>query len=419
MMMKNSACMIPIAANQSLQPNTPPVNTSHKVLTIAGFMSGTSLDGVDVAILKTDGERILEMGPCLTLPYPAWMQKALRQILGTEILTEDVFKVSECVMDYHVRALNLLLENHPNVRLDLLSVHGQTIFHQGRQIASKENNHWENGHTACARTWQLCLPEILAERFSLPVVFDHRTADIQQGGEGAPLVPIFHAALASVMISPLQIPVAFVNIGGVSNITVVTSANTEDLWAGDVGPGNALINDYVLKHFDCSYDEGGAFARRGRVNHNLLQTWLNYSYFKAPFPKSLDRDDFSGILRDLENESLDPLDGVATLTAFTVQGILHALPLSLNAVIVCGGGRHNLVMMEGLKQGADYPILNCDDVRVDLPFGACALNGDGMEAYAFAYLGARSYRGLPTSFPNTTGVRFPVVGGQLCVPILS
>lgn len=382
------------------------IKSENSILTVAGFMSGTSLDGVDVAILKTDGCTIFEVGPCLTLPYETAFQQKLQKCLGAHTLTQDIMDMTSILMDYHVRALSMLLHEHPSITLDLLSVHGQTLFHQGRR--------WNAGRLAydTASTWQACLPDILAKAFKCPVVFDHRTQDIEQGGEGAPLVPIFHWALAQSLQKTSAFPMAFLNIGGVSNITVLPTHKKDTMWAGDVGPGNALINDYVSKNFSKMYDEGGRFAAQGKMHPLLVEQWMTHDYFHEPFPKSLDRDTFSFVLKDVQ--PLSPLDGVATLTSFTVKSIMHALPDDLKTLLVCGGGRHNQTLMTSLQSHLSCSVMPCDHVALLLSSGqTVSLNGDGMEAYAFAYLGARTYYGLATSFPKTTGVPFPVRGGRL------
>ena len=382
---------------------------SSPILTVAGFMSGTSLDGVDVGLLKTDGNTIFEVGPSLTLPYPKDFQEQLQHILGIKTLTPEVINVTQTLMTYHIQALQSLIEESRYDTPDLLSVHGQTLFHQKRQW-NPHQWYYEKGFT-----WQVCIPEQLIQAFNRPVVFDHRTNDIEQGGEGAPLVPIFHFALARSFADHFSLPIAFLNIGGVSNITLIPTHQEKEMWAGDVGPGNALINDYVEKHFSLPYDAGGSLAAQGTIHKNLVQEWMKDPYFSEPFPKSLDRNMFAYVTHNLV--SLSPLDSVATLTDFTVQSTLHALPKNLSVVLVCGGGRHNQTLMTSLQTALSFPVFPCDDFPLTWPCGKRdAINGDSLEAYAFAYLGARTYYGLSTSFPNTTGVPFPVVGGKIVYP---
>ena len=381
----------------------PPKNS---ILTVAGFMSGTSLDGVDVALLKTDGHTIVDIGPSLTLPYEPSFQQMLQKLLNTCTLCKEVIEATHLLMEYHVRALWMLLKDHPSLTPDLLSVHGQTLFHQGRR--------WNLDRMSYdpASTWQVCLPDMLYKAFQCPVIFDHRTKDIDQGGEGAPLVPIFHWALAQSLKEVYTLPLAFLNIGGVSNITVIQEGKEEAMWAGDVGPGNALINDYAQRHFSKPYDEGGKLATHGHIHQHLVEKWMTHDYFHAPFPKSLDRNTFSFVLKDIHD--LSPLDGLATLTSLTVRSIVHSLPKNLTTLLLCGGGRHNHAIINPLHAALSCPVMPCDNVTLTLPSNkAVPLNGDSMEAYAFAYLGARTYYNLPTSFPKTTGVPFPVVGGSI------
>ncbi|MBX9977267.1 MAG: anhydro-N-acetylmuramic acid kinase [Alphaproteobacteria bacterium] len=360
-----------------ISPKTYPV-------TIAGFMSGTSLDGVDVAVITTDGEKVLAWGEALTLPYPKDFQNRLRGILGKEVITPEIVAVTRELMDYHISAYHALTHRKD---IDMLAIHGHSIFHEPRGDFP--------------RTWQICDPEYVQESIKKPILFDFRSNDIINGGEGAPLVPIFHLALAKNHLKAEK-PLAFLNIGGVSNMTFIPSNNPSDMLAGDMGPGNALVNDYMVSNVGKLYDDGGAMALSGKIDHTRVHQWLKHPYFARAFPKSLDRDTFKNTLFDVQ--SLSAEDAVATLSELTVRAIADYLPGEVKSLILCGGGRKNAYFTKRLCE-----ILPCIVMDSDV----LDLKGDMLEAQAFAFLGARCYFGLPTSFPRTTGVAFPTVGGRL------
>ncbi len=357
-------------------------------LTIAGFMSGTSLDGVDVAVIKTDGFQILEWGEHLTLPYPSEFQRRLKAILGTDVITREIVAVTKELMDYHIKAYKNLSSQST---IHMLAVHGHTIFHDPRPTLKG----------IPPRTWQICDPEYLQQALHKPIVYDFRSQDIMNGGEGAPLVPIFHLALTKILEETADKPVIFLNMGGVSNVTLVPSSHPYDLLAGDMGPGNALINDYVFEHFGKPYDDGGTIALSAQPDRRIVNAWLGHPYFGRPFPKSLDRDTFKNILGDVH--SLPKEVSVATLSEFTVQAIVRFLPLLPKTLIVCGGGRKNQYFMKRLRSELSCSVIDSDQLHYD---------GDAIEAQAFAFLGARCYFGLTISFPRTTGVAFPICGGR-------
>ncbi len=358
-----------------------------KIYNSIGLMSGTSLDGIDVALIRTDGEGFLERGPSMTYSYPPERQALLSQALKDAAVITDrtqrpgcLAEVEEKLTHWHVGALEKFFEttDYDNTMIDVIGFHGQTILHRPEQKL----------------TVQLGLGQIIADTFLIPVVYDMRAADVAAGGQGAPLVPAYHRALAK---NP---PMAFVNIGGVANVTHI-SANS-DLLAFDTGPGNALINDWVHKHTGATHDEGGALALAGNISAKHLKAALENSYFQKRPPKSLDRNSFENF--SVEDLSLE--NGSATLTAFTVHSIAraaHWFHEPVNTWVICGGGRHNAAIMQGLKE-----ILGNVQSAEEAGF-----NGDSMEAEAWAYLAVRSLRGLPISFPGTTGVASALTGGVL------
>ncbi len=346
-----------------------------------GLMSGTSLDGVDAAWIETDGETIARTGPSATLLYEDDFRADLRALLDLApgLTPQHPFlrQVERRLTLEHALAVGLL-----GTAADVIGFHGQTILHA----------------PASGRTWQIGDAPLLAARCHTKVVHDFRSADVAAGGEGAPLAPLFHAAMAAKLPKPLLI----VNIGGVANITFL-GANGEII-ACDTGPGNGPLDDFCARHTGQPFDKDGAFAASGFARQDRVAALLAHPYFRLPAPKSLDRLTFSALIAQAI-EGLDGPDGAATLTAFTVAAIAGtALPASPLRVLVCGGGRKNTHIMQRLSKAFDCPVE---------PVEAVGWDGDALEAQCFAYLAVRSLRGLPLSLPTTTGVKHPMPGGQL------
>jgi anhydro-N-acetylmuramic acid kinase len=288
------------------------------------------------------------------------------------------------VTDAHAAAVRTLLEEAGLAPRDiaLLGFHGQTILHRPKE----------------QRTWQIGDGARLAQLVRIDVVDDFRSADVKAGGEGAPFVPLYHAALAARLTTP-ALPLVIANIGGVANVTFVAEGM---LLAFDTGPGNAAIDDWAFRHTGQPVDRNGALASSGRVDEATLATMLAHPYFDLKPPKSLDRADFG----PEAVAQLSPQDGAATLTAFTAAALVRArdhFPRKENAWIIVGGGRHNPATMRELRARLDVPVLAAEDA---------GWRGDFIEAEAFAYLAARSRKGLPLSLPTTTGVRVPQTGGR-------
>lgn len=364
-----------------------------RVMKAIGLMSGTSMDGVDAAILDTDGESIAAFGPARFTPYAEEMRARLRNGLDWAAanatggpLPRAIAELERELTQAHAAAVRALLtEAHlkPNA-IDVIGFHGQTLIHRPAQRF----------------TLQIGSGPALASATGIAVVNDFRTADVRAGGEGAPLVPIYHAALARD-----RAPVAVLNIGGVANVTFIGKDGT--LLAFDTGPGNAPIDDWALKYNGKPIDLGGALAGRGRVNQNVVAHLLQSPYFAKAAPKSLDRMDFAlDMARNLSVE-----DGAATLTAFTAQAVAKAREHFAEQPrdwIVCGGGRLNPTLMKELRAAlAPANVIAAEDA---------GWRGDFIEAEATAYLAVRSLRGLPISFPMTTGVKTPMTGGVLSTP---
>jgi anhydro-N-acetylmuramic acid kinase len=363
------------------------------VLKVIGLMSGTSLDGIDAAILDTDGEDIAIPGPALTLPYHVWtramLHEALKlagQISPTAPVPSEIQKAETLLTGAHADAVRVLLERAKLSAKDIayLGFHGQTVLHR----------------PADKRTWQIGDGAALARATGIAVVNEFRLADIAAGGQGAPFVPLYHLVRAKGMERPL----AVVNIGGVANITYIGTKG--ELIAFDTGPGNAALDDWALKHTGEAVDRDGKLARAGEVNETVLSFMLDHPVFLKPPPKSLDRFDFPMAVV----EGLSPADGAATLTAFTAAAVARAkehLPEVPRAWIICGGGRHNPVLMQELRAWVGGKVMTAEDA---------GWRGDFLEAEAFGYLAVRSVRGLPLSLPSTTGVPYPMTGGRLHAP---
>ncbi|BBK32507.1 anhydro-N-acetylmuramic acid kinase [Allostella humosa] len=356
---------------------TPDPHTS-PVLAI-GLMSGTSLDGVDAALIETDGQRVRRLGHAVTVPYAPDFRERLRAVLGDR---GDVAGAARELTLRHGEAVGRLLDLAGVAAADVAVVgfHGQTILHR----------------PADRLTRQIGDGALLAKLTGITVVDDFRSADVAAGGEGAPLVPVYHRALAA----GLERPLAVLNIGGVANVTWI--GPDDDLVAFDTGPGNALVDDWVMATTGRPFDEGGSLAAAGRVDGDVLKRLLAHPYFTRPAPKSLDRDE----LGRREWAHLSPADGAATLAAFTVEAVAAGqdlCPAAPSRWLVGGGGRHNQVLLDGLRQRLGVPVE---------PVEAVGWDGDALEAEAFAFLAVRSLRGLPLSLPRTTGVPQPMAGGR-------
>jgi anhydro-N-acetylmuramic acid kinase len=341
-------------------------------------MSGTSLDGIDVAMIETDGVAHVVAGPTLTVPYARDFRERLRGVLGG---IGPVIAVEAELTRLHGDAVEQLLALYPDLAVDLVGMHGHTILHRPSE----------------RRTWQLGDGGALAQRLGIDVVADFRSADVAAGGEGAPLAPLFHAALAAALPKPL----AVLNLGGVGNVTWIGESG--GILAFDTGPGNALIDDWVRRHTGAAADFDGALARSGRASQRHVAPFLEHPYFARRPPKSLDRDDFRKALP----EDLSLEDGAATLTEMTAAAVAAGarhFPSPAREWLVCGGGRHNPALMAALARRLGAPVRSVE---------AVGWSGDVLEAQAFAYLAVRAAAGLPLSLPSTTGAPRPMPGGRL------
>jgi anhydro-N-acetylmuramic acid kinase len=362
--------------------------------TAIGLMSGTSMDGIDLALLKSDGKALLEFGPTLAIDYPPDIRRRIEQGLveATEIEQREqrpgtLFQLEQDLTNLHATAVSrfMSINRLKSADIDLLGFHGQTVLHRPTQ----------------ALTVQLGDGPALAEQTGIDVVHDMRAADMTAGGQGAPLVPVFHRALAGRL--DCEGPICFVNIGGISNITYVDG---DTLIAFDCGPGNALIDQWVQTKAGIPYDQGGHIASEGGVVRSIVDRYLKAPFFDLPGPKSLDRGDFP----PLDPTVADLSDGARSLAQVTAGGIYRSvdhLPKKPRIWIICGGGRLNSVIVRDLQQ---LTVADGAEIRISDEIG---LQGDMLEAQAFAYLAVRSINGLPLSFPATTGCRQATSGGLL------
>ncbi|WP_439817416.1 anhydro-N-acetylmuramic acid kinase [Zavarzinia sp. CC-PAN008] len=356
---------------------------------VIGLMSGTSMDGVDAALLETNGEGVQAFGPWTTLPLLEDVRALLRGAMvaaqgmaAPGPMPPAIAAAERAITESHVEAVRGLLRQVGPV--DLIGFHGQTILH-------RPHDRW---------TWQIGDAQYLADSIGVPVAFDFRTADVAAGGQGAPLAPLYHQALARDLAPPL----AVLNLGGVGNVTFLGAGG--EVIAFDTGPGNALIDDWTRATTGRAFDADGALAAAGRVDAARLAPVLVHPYFAAAPPKSLDRHDFDTTCV----EGLAAADGAATLAALTVEAVaagLRHLPQAPQRWLVTGGGRHNPVLMAGLRRRLGMPVE---------PVEAVGWRGDALEAEAFAFLAVRTLRGLPLSLPTTTGVVRAWGGGRVVQP---
>jgi anhydro-N-acetylmuramic acid kinase len=373
-----------------------------EIKTAIGLMSGTSMDGIDVALLRTDGRSLVERGPSMGIAYDAAFRNRLKQALDdAKAITERaqrpgvLFDIERQLTLRHAEAVRAFLKQNNIMAedVDVVGFHGQTVLHRPDQ----------------ALTVQLGDGALLARETGIAVVYDMRANDMIHGGQGAPLIPVYHAALAAMLSSASDVlrPVTFVNIGGISNLTFIGTDGA--IVAYDSGPGNALIDQWVETHAGIPYDQGGMIASEGRVISVLSDRYLSNPFFTASTRRSLDRNDF--LPPDGHEASLE--DGARTLAHVTAAAILKSaghLPQPPKTYIICGGGRLNRIIMD------DLSALAAEQSAVAIPTEAVGLNGDTMEAEAWAYLAVRSLAGLPLTFPQTTGVRQPVSGGVFAAP---
>lgn len=366
------------------------------MLTALGLMSGTSLDGVDVALIETDGKRVQAFGPSGYRPYTENERGLLRQALteAVDLPRRDarpgiLREAERAVTLAHAEAVATFTAHNRISRedVDIVGFHGQTVLHRPAQ----------------KMTVQIGDAGALAKAIHIPVMHDFRAADVAAGGQGAPFVPVYHRALAQSL--EREGPMVVVNIGGVSNITYIDGADT--LIACDTGPGNALLDDYMFRTMGQLFDCEGRTAAQGTADEAWVARALEHPFFRLPPPKSLDRNHFASLaLREMP-----PTDGAATLTVFTAAAIARIVPLlpkEPRSWIVAGGGARNLTLLRLLRERLAPATVEAAD--------ALGWSADAIEAQAFGFLAARGLKGLPLSYPATTGVPIPMTGGVIARP---
>lgn len=388
--------------------------SAQKVYRAIGLMSGTSLDGeIDVALIETDGQAYVKPLGFKPFPYDLSVREKVRACFGQRTCDEAIIEAEALVTDLHIAAVKA-----SGFEANIIGFHGQTITHAPHERF----------------TWQLGDGARLARETGIDVINDMRQADIKAGGQGAPLIPLYHAAMMANQVKP----VAVLNLGGVGNITFIdnfplpegggrgrvyngdsgSSVNPYlnpppqgggdhdmfEIIAFDTGPANAMMDDFIMMRMKQPFDKEGALAREGVTDHAVLEQFLADPYFKKTGPKSLDRNAWN--LKALEH--LNATDGMATLLEMSVQAVrlsLAAMPSAPKALYVCGGGRKNIFMMQRLEEILEIPVQSIE---------SAGWNGDTTEAEGFGYLAVRSLLGLPLSLPSTTGVPEPITGGVLC-----
>jgi anhydro-N-acetylmuramic acid kinase len=355
-------------------------------LTAIGAISGTSMDGIDVALLRSDGERVERSAKGGSYPYPADLRADLLTFLAdpARAETDPLTELEARTTDAHVAAIRRFVSDHgvDLAKVDIVGMHGQTVWHRPERRFTRQLA--DGAHAAAA--------------LGVDVITRFRDADVAAGGEGAPFAPLYHRALAEPLAKPLMV----LNLGGVGNVTYV---DRETTIAFDTGPASALLDDFVRRRRGLAFDEGGKLAASGHADARVVAELMSNPFFAAKPPKSLDRNDFHARAKIVD--FLGDADGAATLAAFTIEATVAALahvPGAPARWLVTGGGRLNRVFMDGLAHRLGVPVE---------PVEAVGWNGDLLEAELFGFLAVRSLRGLPLSLPTTTGVPRPLTGGQL------
>jgi len=362
----------------------------NKNLYSLGLMSGTSMDGIDVSIIKSDGEQVLEVVDDIYLKYDDKIRSKLKKIINKCLsknhflkLSKEINKLEEDITLLHFKACELIRKRNKNIKIDLIGFHGQTILHKPKK-----------GYTI-----QIGDSQLLSKLTKIVVVSNFRKNDISKGGEGAPLAPLYHKLILDKI--KLKLPSAIINIGGISNITYVESK--KKIISFDMGPGNYLIDKWISSKTNFQFDKDGLIAKTGNVNENLLEKFISNSFYKKKPPKSLDVKDFD--LKILNQLNLK--DGTATLSMLTAESIcigINNFKKYPNKILLSGGGRKNKFILNNIKKKIKCPIFLIDEFNFD---------GDFTESQTFAYLAIRSYLKKHITYPTTTGVKQASLGGEI------
>ena len=358
-----------------------------KNFTALGFMSGTSGDGVDCSIIKSNGIDTINIKYNRFDPYPINLSKKIHRLKDNILEQRDLLKYSsdikeleEEITNFHI---NIAIRVNNEIDFDLIGFHGHTIYHNSDEKISK----------------QIGIGTNLSKATNKTVIYNFRQTDIKNGGEGAPLSPIYHLALIKSLFNEnkIKVPSSILNIGGIANITEIDK--DFKITSSDIGPGNCLIDKWIRKNSDKFYDHNGNFAKKGKIDKFIFDQYLdNFYYSKINYKRSLDTNDFN--VSFAKGISLE--NGATTLTEITTE--LLSKKLGNNDIYICGGGRKNEFLINSLKTKVKNKILDIDDLNID---------GDYIESQAFALLAIRSYLGLPISFPSTTNCKVPTIGGTI------
>ena len=367
----------------------------HKILPNSyysiGLMSGTSMDGVDASLILSDGIAIHNIISSVSIPYPKTLQEKIKDLTvsftNKEFNRNKFIRVSDELSELNLSAVNKIIDitNQMKINPDLIGYHGQTIFHSPEDTV----------------TFQIGNPQYLSDRLKVPVVSDFRMCDILNGGEGAPLTPIYHRAKIT---TDQGSPIAIVNIGGISNITYL---NGESIEAFDCGPGNCIIDDLCREYYNIPFDDKGKIASSGKIDHDFVNNILGDEFFNKRPPKSLDRNYFHKYIPSLHGLPNDKIASFSYLTALTIANAIESFEASPHKIVLTGGGSKNRYIIDKINEISGVGVSIMED------FG---FSSQYVEAEAFAYLAIRCLRGLPITFPTTTGINMPMSGGKIYNP---
>ncbi len=356
-----------------------------KNLSALGFMSGTSGDGVDCSIIKSNGKDTINIKYNRFDPYPINLSKKIHRLKECILEKRDLLKYSSAIKELEEEItnfhINIAIRVNEEIDYDLIGFHGHTIYHNSDEKISK----------------QIGIGTNLSKATNKTVIYDFRQSDIKNGGEGAPLSPIYHLALIKSLFNEnsIKVPSSILNIGGIANITEIDK--DFKITSSDIGPGNCLIDKWIRKNSDKLFDNNGNFAKKGKIDKFIFDQYLdNFYYSRVNYKRSLDTNDFD--ISFAKGLSLE--NGATTLTEITSE--LLSKKLGNNDIYICGGGRKNEFLIDSLKNKVKNKIIDIDDLNID---------GDYIESQAFALLAIRSYLGLPISFPSTTNCKAPTIGG--------
>ncbi|MBC8304701.1 MAG: anhydro-N-acetylmuramic acid kinase [Pelagibacterales bacterium] len=368
------------------------VNSDKSSINALGLMSGTSLDGVDIALIKTDGNEEIILKYSKTYPYNQSLVDSIKTFINSR---KNIKKASLLITKFHAKSINSFIKNYNlnSNEIDIIGFHGQTIFHS-------PNQKW---------TWQMGDGKYLSSLVRIPVISNFRYRDICLGGQGAPLIGIWHKALLN-NLNNIKYPCVFLNIGGVSNITYIEQKNNIP-YSFDIGIGNGPLDFIMQKFYNKNFDKNGKISLFGEINYQSLNNILNDPWFKKNPPKSIDKNYLNNLLF-LNINHLNPEDQAATISRLITMQLKESFKffsLKPNSLYVSGGGVKNLAMMKGISEGYSGILLSLDDNN---------WNADAMEAQAFAYLAVKSIKSLPYTFNKTTGVNAATSGGLINFPIM-